>query len=212
MSVDPLETPSESLNSVLPTDLDASIDSGFWKLHDRRIMWWDSNRTKAWFREKGYTLYSRMPTTADFSPSHIMFPTNAGEMAEDLFPYAYKNIMRDSTEPVLNASTGERGIISYAQDSQGRHVAIKAVLDGSEELRIINYLRTRAIPSSIEEFDNVIPILDVLAYEGHWLVVMPRWGIHPLYPEFGNPQQVLHFIHCLLKGLNNLHTHRIAHA
>ncbi|KAG6846873.1 hypothetical protein H0H93_011338, partial [Arthromyces matolae] len=70
------------------------------------------------------------------------------------------------------------GIICYAQDTQGRHVAIKAVVDGSEELRILKYLRTQPIASSIEEFHHVIPILDILPCEGHWLAVMPRSAHH----------------------------------
>ncbi|KAG6839654.1 hypothetical protein C0991_000488 [Blastosporella zonata] len=41
---------------------------------------------------------------------------------------------------------------------------------------------------------------------------MPRWGVYPLSPSFRDVQEVLYFIHCLLKALNYLHTHRIAHA
>ncbi|KAG6849042.1 hypothetical protein H0H93_011841 [Arthromyces matolae] len=174
------ETPSEpqhDLDSVLITDLDA-FDSEFWQVHNRRLVWWDCDRTKAW----------------------LMFPVDAGE-TETSFPYAYQNVIHHPLQPSLDASAGERGIICYARDTQGRHVAIKAVVDGSEELRILKYLRTQPIASSIEEFHHVIPILDVLPCEGHWLAVMPRWGIHPLSPRFDNPQEVLQFIHCLLKDL-----------
>ncbi|KAG6862823.1 hypothetical protein C0991_010029, partial [Blastosporella zonata] len=92
-------------------------------------------------------------STNAHAASDIMFPVDTGE-TETMFPYAYQKASIDSLSPILNASIGERGIISYAQDAQGRHVAIKAVLDGSEELRIVKYLRTQGIPSSIEEFQN----------------------------------------------------------
>ncbi|KAG5351019.1 hypothetical protein C0989_008274 [Termitomyces sp. Mn162] len=79
------------------------------------------------------------------------------------------------------------GNISFAQNAQGQHVAIKAVLDGSEELRILKYLYSQGVPRSMGDFHHVIPVLDVLACEGHWLVFMPRYG------------------------LTYLHKHRIAH-
>ncbi|KAG6848737.1 hypothetical protein H0H93_014543 [Arthromyces matolae] len=197
------ETPTEAhdnLDSVLITHLDA-LDLDFWKVFNRRLAWWDSTRTKTWFKEKGYTLYSRMPNP-HFGPSNFMFPVDPGER-EISFPYSYTNVITDTEQPSLDASVGERGIVCYAQDTQGRHVAIKALADGSEEFRIIDHLRTEPLPLSIDEFNNVMPILDVLPCEGHWLAIMPRWGIYPLSPDFRNLQEALQFIHCLLKDLKS---------
>ncbi|KAG6881362.1 hypothetical protein C0995_002124, partial [Termitomyces sp. Mi166 len=65
------------------------------------------------------------------------------------------------------------GNIAYAQTTQGQHVAFKAVLDGSEELRILKYLHNQGVPLSMDDFHHVIPVLDILPREGHWLAVMP---------------------------------------
>ncbi|KAG6823901.1 hypothetical protein H0H92_008668, partial [Tricholoma furcatifolium] len=72
------------------------------------------------------------------------------------------------------AITGDRRTVNYAHDVQGRHFAIKAILDGSEEFRILRYLKTQGFSSSVDKFSNVIPVLDLLPCEGHWLAVMPR--------------------------------------
>ncbi|KAG6887223.1 hypothetical protein C0995_000300, partial [Termitomyces sp. Mi166 len=66
-------------------------------------------------------------------------------------------------------------IVGYALDSQGRHVAIKAILFGSEEHRILKHLQNQGVPTSMDDFQNVIPIFDILPCEGHWLAIMPRF-------------------------------------
>ncbi|KAG6863207.1 hypothetical protein C0993_012473, partial [Termitomyces sp. T159_Od127] len=75
-------------------------------------------------------------------------------------------------------------IVGYAQDSQGRHVALKAIESGSEEYRILKHLQDQGVPTSVDEFRNVIPILDILPCEGHWLAIMPRSV--PLFLSFTN--------------------------
>ncbi|KAG6854746.1 hypothetical protein C0991_002460, partial [Blastosporella zonata] len=66
------------------------------------------------------------------------------------------------------------GIIGYAQDASGRHVVIKAILRDSKEKEILEYLRQECFPKSIDEFRNILPVLDILACEGHWLAITPR--------------------------------------
>ncbi|KAH0580343.1 hypothetical protein H2248_001847 [Termitomyces sp. 'cryptogamus'] len=141
-----------------------------------------------------------------------MYPARP-EKGETKFPFAsYEGSERVSGYlPPLYGNIGPVGNISFAQNAQGQHVAIKAVLDGSEELRILKYLHSQGVPRSMGDFHHVIPVLDVLACEGHWLVFMPRWGVHPLSPSCGSLKEVFHVIHCLLKGLTYLHKHRIAH-
>ncbi|KAG5341553.1 hypothetical protein C0989_009470 [Termitomyces sp. Mn162] len=46
------------------------------------------------------------------------------------------------------------------------HVAIKAVLFGSKEYRILEYLQNQGVPASPDEFQNVIPVLDILSCDG----------------------------------------------
>ncbi|KAG6887419.1 hypothetical protein C0995_015518 [Termitomyces sp. Mi166 len=105
-----------------------------------------------------------------------MYPSNA-ELREGVFPYASHEGLEPDDEsilPVLYGDTSTMGTIAFAQNTQGQHVAIKAVLDGSEELRVLKHLHNQGVPCSEDDFHHVIPVLDVLACEGHWLAVMPR--------------------------------------
>ncbi|KAG6872429.1 hypothetical protein C0995_009826 [Termitomyces sp. Mi166 len=104
-----------------------------------------------------------------------MYPPGA-EPQENVFPYPYEGGVKPSSEafPPFHAYTGHRATICFAQDHSGRHVAVKAILDGSEELRILRYLQKQGVPRSMDDFHNVIPVLDILSYEGQWLAIMPR--------------------------------------
>ncbi|KAH0585965.1 hypothetical protein H2248_007250 [Termitomyces sp. 'cryptogamus'] len=145
-----------------------------------------------------------------------MYPSNP-KLPESKFPYAshegpaFHYDGDDSSMPTLFANSGPRGNIAFAQDTQGRHVAVKAVLNGSEEFRVLQYLHNQGIPRSMDDFHHIIPVLDLLACEGHWLAVMPRWGGLPLLPKCERLEEVFYFIHCLLKGLTYLHERRITH-
>ncbi|KAG5720190.1 hypothetical protein E4T56_gene3219 [Termitomyces sp. T112] len=199
----------DTLDSVLRTSLFLG-DPDFLQLFHRRTAWWDSSRLRSWLLEKGYTLYHRFPSELDYAAG--MYPARPGQ-GERKFPFAsYEGSESVSGYlPPLYGNIGPVGNISFAQNAQGQHVAIKAVLDGSEELRILEYLHSQGVPRSMGDFHHVIPVLDVLACEGHWLAIMPRWGVHPLSPGCGSLKEVFHVIHCLLKGLTYLHKHRIAH-
>ncbi|KIJ63031.1 hypothetical protein HYDPIDRAFT_29727 [Hydnomerulius pinastri MD-312] len=105
------------------------------------------------------------------------------------------------------------GRVAFAQDSQHRHVALKLVKDGSVEYNIYRHLsqETRLFTSDQNEFGCVIPPLDFLKLDGHWFIVMPRWGSSISIPWFSSIGEVLHFIHCCLKGISLLHSHLIVH-
>lgn len=176
----------DSLDSILPTMLDVPDDE-FYDLVQRRRTWWDSARLKAWMSGKGYTLYQRVYRSSGDSLDLVRL--HDARRQDTSFPYAHHG---GPTEDVrFDAKTGPRvrlviffmlcdtcnlvqEIVGYALDSQGRHVAIKAVLSGSEEYCILKYLQNEGVPKSIDNFRNVIPILDIIACEGHWLAVMPR--------------------------------------
>ncbi|KAG6873653.1 hypothetical protein C0995_012585 [Termitomyces sp. Mi166 len=86
-----------------------------------------------------------------------------------------------TTNPQLFMETLVPGTIAFAQNAQGQHVTIKAVLDGSEEFRILQYLHGQGVPISKDNFHHAIPVLDVLPCEGHWLAVMPSISKQTIY-------------------------------
>ncbi|KAG6808261.1 hypothetical protein H0H92_004706, partial [Tricholoma furcatifolium] len=169
-----VSSPSDgNLDSILRTRVDVYHD-GFQELLARRVEWWESTRVKSWLLQRGYTLYCRMHFDGyDGLILSEVFPPNV-ERKENSFPSAHHGGLDLENPPIFHAFTGERWIVNYAYDAQGRHFALKAILDGSEELRILKYLHNQGIPPSVDEFENVIPIVDIMACEGHWIAVMPR--------------------------------------
>ncbi|KAG6872418.1 hypothetical protein C0995_009932 [Termitomyces sp. Mi166 len=133
-----------------------------------------------WLLENGYTLYLRYPSEGDYAFG--MYPVNS-EHKENIFPFANHEGPEpdDESLPTLYGYTGFVGNIAFAQNTEGQHVAFKAVLDGSEEFRILEYLHNQGVPRSIDDFHHVIPVLDVLPFEGHWLAVMPRTSKRTTY-------------------------------
>ncbi|KAH0579630.1 hypothetical protein H2248_002480 [Termitomyces sp. 'cryptogamus'] len=192
----------DTLDSVLNSPLDEPGDA-FCELVNRRLLWWDSAHIRTWMLDQGYSFYQRSHTSSG-DPSAMVFVPDA-EQQDTSFPYAYHGGEAENIWPPFSAYTGERAIVGYAQDSQGSHVAMKAILSGSGEYRILKYLQNQGVPASLDEFQNVLPVLDILSCEGHWLAIMPRWGSDPLQPDFRSMKEVFHFIHCLLRGLNYLH-------
>ncbi|KAG6810325.1 hypothetical protein H0H92_012392, partial [Tricholoma furcatifolium] len=168
--VPPSSSSDDNLDSILRTRVDV-YDIRFRELQTRRVEWWESKRVKSWLLQKGYTLYCHMYYDGLIAPAEV-FPPNV-ERKENAFPSAYHGGLTLENPPIFYALTGVRCIVNYAYDAQGRHFALKAILNGSEELRILKYLHNQGIPPSVDEFDNVIPILDILACEGHWIAVMP---------------------------------------
>ncbi|KAG6898914.1 hypothetical protein C0995_007814, partial [Termitomyces sp. Mi166 len=168
---DPSSECNDTLDSVLRTSLWLD-DPEFYQLACRRVAWWDSDRVRSWLLEKGYTLYLRYPSEDDYEAG--MHPVNP-EHKEHIFPFANHEGAESNGKfpPPLYGNTGCVGNIAFAQNTQGQHVAIKAVLDGSEEVRILKYLHNQGVPRSMEDFHHVIPVLDVLPCEGHWLAFMP---------------------------------------
>ncbi|KAG6901040.1 hypothetical protein C0995_001659, partial [Termitomyces sp. Mi166 len=163
----------DSLDSILPTTLDG-LDDGFCELTDRRLAWWDSAHLKKWMSDRGYSFYQRFRGDGPGNDiSDTVFLPDA-QRQDTSFPYAHHGGPADHPWPPFTADTGERAIVGYALDSQGRHVAIKAILFGSEEHRILKHLQNQGVPTSMDDFQNVIPILDILPCEGHWLAIMPR--------------------------------------
>ncbi|KAF8067479.1 kinase-like domain-containing protein [Lyophyllum atratum] len=159
-------------------------------IYEQRVAWWDSDNLKSWFSGRGYTLYTWIYyegcSTGYTRPPHA-------EPREEAFPYAHqggKDLGGWSDTPPLAAYAGGRVVVVCAQDSQGRHVAIKAMKDGTEEYRVLRYLHEQGVSTSMDDFE---------------------WGDGPDRPIAQSTREILRFIHCLLKGLRFLHKHRIVH-
>ncbi|KAG6879345.1 hypothetical protein C0992_003387 [Termitomyces sp. T32_za158] len=169
------DSTQDCLDSILPTTLDG-LDDGFCELAERRIYWWDSARLQSWLSnvsDRGYTFYQRLYRSPG-DPSDTVFPAVIQQQEETTFPYAYHVGPAENAWPAMSANSGDRALVGYAQDAEGRHVALKAILFGSEEYRILKHLQDQGVPTSVDDFQNVIPVLDIIPCEGHWLAFMPR--------------------------------------
>ncbi|KAF8869760.1 kinase-like domain-containing protein [Gymnopilus junonius] len=166
-----------------------------------RFAFWDSPRTVRWFQEHGYVYTPRISEEDSMHIDRHPF----GELHQVKYPYAYY----DSSGSVPLGALDMSGKVVFAQDSTGRHVAIKLVRDGTDEYRILRFLSQQSLESLKE--NCIIPVLDFLPIDGFWFVVMPRWGTGIHLPWINNARHVLDIIHSMLKGLAFLHAHNISH-
>lgn len=134
---------------------------------------------RPWFQQHGYYLHlhkNKEDGTRKYSYPQTVF------MGEDKFPYAHVGVDEPQEDepsfgddeprddkPAFTSQGDASGRIHFAQDSEGRHVAIKLVKGDSDEYRITRFLSER--PSFVP---GVVSILALLPYDGHWFLVMPR--------------------------------------
>ncbi|KAF8905818.1 kinase-like domain-containing protein [Gymnopilus junonius] len=171
-----------------------------------RLKFWDAPDTIRFFEEHGYILYKRIFSYGD--PSSASTPVlSSGDFMEDNYPYASYDHKSDPDKKLL--ATDSRGKVAFAQDSVGRHVAIKLVRDDSDEYRILRFLNQQSL--EILRENCVIPVLELLPIEGFWFAVMPRWGESARHPDPVTILGALEFMHSMLKGLTFLHKHNISH-
>ncbi|KAF8072163.1 kinase-like domain-containing protein [Lyophyllum atratum] len=182
---------------------------------EKRDAIFHSDFMRQWFSSHGYTPYIPV-LDRDGCLTTVSQPSlSPNESCDSEFPYA---IVRGASEvagyqftPPLAAFLGHSGNVFYAQDSQRRHVAIKVVAAGSEEHKIFQFLHELGSPVSHEDFNRVIPVLELLPFGEFWFAVMPRWGDNWAQPIPSSMSEVLEIIRCLLKGLIFLHGHKVAH-
>ncbi|KAK0490300.1 kinase-like domain-containing protein, partial [Armillaria novae-zelandiae] len=107
--------------------------------------------------------------------------------------------------------------IFFAQDTEGRLVAIKIVKKDTHYDHITRFLLQKGQEKLTE--NCVLPILDILDVESasFYFAVMPRWDTVPIY-SFRTLGVVLAYMHCMLKvileisgGLCFLHSKNIVH-
>ncbi|PPQ82692.1 hypothetical protein CVT25_009422 [Psilocybe cyanescens] len=199
--------------------IDFSLVPGKPGIFIERAAFWDSPTTAQWFKDRGYILYRRLEDEnydIGFDSVPSIAPTAWGQ-AE--YPYAHYDL-ESSDEVPLRVSDTEvhesealklsiSGKVFFAQDSLNRHVAIKIVRADTDELKIFDFLKLQSL-ATLEE-NCVIPVLDILPADGFSFVVTPRWGTLVETPFPQRLRGAMTMIHSMLKGLNFLHKHNIAH-
>ncbi|KAF8905849.1 hypothetical protein CPB84DRAFT_1771331 [Gymnopilus junonius] len=172
-----------------------------------RLEFWDAPDTIRFFDEHGYILYRRIFSYGDPSCSSTPVISSEQIFVEDNYPYASYDYASDPDKFLLAADL--RVKVAFAQDSLGRHVAIKLVRDNTDEYRILRFLNQQPLETLRE--NCVIPVLELLPIEGFWFAVMPRWGGSARRPHPVTIHDALDLMHAMLKGLTFLHKHNISH-
>ncbi|CAK5265989.1 unnamed protein product [Mycena citricolor] len=208
----------------IPFSLDEYEDRNIpeFRLEDRLAFW--DGPIRAFLRERGYALYNICPVFD--GASSLMYPSlETCPQPVDDDRYAFMD--PDEPERVLpKAKPGLENTYpycrekAYARENRGRaafaqciarpdrHVAIKLVRDRSVEIHTLKLIFEASKEKSVR---GLIPVLEIIPFRGHWLVVMPRWGeiIMSPFPTVAGP--VLDLIEDLLEGLTFLHGHNIVH-
>ncbi|KAF8884752.1 hypothetical protein CPB84DRAFT_1788961 [Gymnopilus junonius] len=155
-----------------------------------RWQWWDSMHS--WFAERGYTLYDYLPDGDNYRKFSHWKPSRPCPGPID-FPYPYMGSDEDPTD---------YGRVIFAQDNEGRHLAIKLLKGGSEEVKISKSLKDESCLRDMETYSL-----------RHWFVVMPRWGEVDYTPWFSTMYHAVSHMHCLLKDVahRNILVNRLAY-
>ncbi|KAF9019612.1 hypothetical protein BDZ89DRAFT_1072858 [Hymenopellis radicata] len=200
-------------------EIDFSLDDNIvpgtpeFNLLKRMRFWEDSARP--WLLERGYTLYNHfcldeeVTRTAECGP----YLPNSSKLGGQ-FPYAFHDEAYASFEEDtgwIPYSALAWGNVVFAQDKEHRHVALKLVRRESEESRIMHFLLKAQNERPDKFIPGILPILEILPFAGHWLVVMPRWGDGIASPWFNSVKETLVVIHSLLSALAFLHGSGIVH-
>ncbi|KAF8880445.1 kinase-like domain-containing protein [Gymnopilus junonius] len=174
---------------------------------DDRLAFWNAPDTIRFFEDHGYILYRRILKNGYVTCATTPVMPPPVEFMDADYPYASHDSKLGRTDPLLAEDI--RGKVVFAQDSLGRHVAIKLVRDNTDEHRILQFLHQQ--PLELLQENCVVPILDLLPIEGFWFAVMPRWGGSVRHPQANTILDVLDIVHAMLKGLSFLHKRNITH-
>ncbi|CAK5280441.1 unnamed protein product [Mycena citricolor] len=217
---------SSEKDLMIPFSLDEYEDRLIpeFRLEDRLAFW--DGPIRAFLCERGYALY-RICSVLDGTDCSLMYPAldTPHRSALDDDRYAYMDpdeqgcVFRNPEEGLEKDyfhcrgrayARENRGRAAYAQsiDRPDRHVAIKLVRNESVEIHTLKLIYET---SKREPVRGLIPVLEIIPFRGHWLVVMPRWGedIMSPFPTLVGP--TLSLIEDLLAGLAFLHSHNIVH-
>ena len=65
-------------------------------------------------------------------------------------------------------------MVVFAQDRNKRHVALKMIKKESVHYNIVNMLFEEQSKDPGKRIRGMLPIIDIVPFGGHWLLVMPR--------------------------------------
>ncbi|CAK5280439.1 unnamed protein product [Mycena citricolor] len=187
-----------------------------------RIAFWDGP-IRVFLRKHGYVLYN-MRAFPEYDLDSVIYPAlETPDQLPDDDRYAFVDAdypereISEHGEDDLYASlcsapyTREfRGRAAFAQSEArpDRHFAIKLVRAESVEIHTIKLIYEASKEKLVR---GLIPVIEIIPFRGHWLVVMPRWGeeVFLPFPTVAGP--VYDLIEDLLEGLSFLHSHNIVH-
>ncbi|KAF6763237.1 other/AgaK1 protein kinase [Ephemerocybe angulata] len=201
-------------------DIEINPFSSHDTLPKRRFQFWDDDRTVKWFQARGYILYTRPSNTKHGSEASVTESNpylTVPSVPEDepfvpaVYPYACHDDSTSDPSEIARGIEERKGSVCFAQDREGRHVTIKLVPADArtDERKIYQFLHRQDI--QVLEENCVLPVLEMLHFNEHCFVVMPRWGNLVRYPEPVRLREVIEFIRGCLKGLAFLHRHGIIH-
>ena len=165
---------------------DRSVHISVW------VAFWAS--TRSWLAEHGYTLFEYgydwgdrhigeatclIPKLNNMSVSDVVHPfSKYGGDVEGIPVPALSGyvVVCSFLSPPLSTLIRFKERITFAQDSLQRHVALRLAKKSSHEYKIQQFLRKESRLFSLEEFDGVLPPLDLLDIGDHCIVVMPRYS------------------------------------
>ncbi|CAK5265973.1 unnamed protein product [Mycena citricolor] len=187
-----------------------------------RLAFWDGP-IRAFLRGHGYVLYN-MRSFPEYDVDSLMYPALETPDGPENDDTRYALMDPDSPEREMpdpqdvsylslrrRAYAREvRGRAAFAQSEArpDRHVAIKLVRAGSVEIHTLKLIYEASKEKPVR---GLIPVIEIIPFRGHWLVVMPRWGENIMLPFPTLVGQVLDSIEELLEGLAFLHSHNIVH-
>ncbi|CAK5280766.1 unnamed protein product [Mycena citricolor] len=187
-----------------------------------RLAFWDGP-IRAFLREHGYVLY-HMRSFPEYDVDSLMYPALETPDGPDDDEATYALMDLDSPEREMPDPEDEsylslrhrayarevRGRAAFAQSEArpDRHFAIKLVRAESVEIHTIKLIYEA---SKEKPLRGLIPVIEIIPFRGHWLVVMPRWGEEVFLPFPTVARPVYDLIEDLLEGLAFLHSHNIVH-
>ncbi|OBZ77645.1 hypothetical protein A0H81_02476 [Grifola frondosa] len=178
---------------------------------------------RPWLAERGYVLYD-MAIGPDMKVPY-WFPPSAAVSAPPPYALYHRN---ESASLAPWQVMWVQARFAYAQDSQGRNVAIKVIKSDSEEERIYRHLLQCSELFNPDTFANVLPPLVYWKFLTSFCLlsclcklcsvgiaitkwVKCRWSDRTLLGDIKTVKEIMDFITDLLRGLSFLHDQRIAH-
>ncbi|KAF7306464.1 hypothetical protein MIND_00437600 [Mycena indigotica] len=193
MPYDPLVPIFFAVDQDNPFNVDLKARLAFWRAKD------------GFLQTHGFQLYDISEVgTSSFESKPRGMPGNLNEG----YPYAtFDNVSQvDNTDDSVPS-----GLAVYVNDSQQRHLVVKLIRDGSQEHRSLQRVMTHQRLTG-EFIPGLVPNLDLIPFDNHWLLVMPRWGAaYGCNAWFASVKCLLDFVEESLEGVVFLHQHRIVH-